>query len=111
MKTKRETQFEVSNTFEIFGDPCPEYFDTKEEANEYIYENCEALIKCFWTVNGDRVLFNEPDHNGEFHRSRTGMSNETEWQDRVTEKCDENGFIDKELLIDFMGEAFEIEEF
>jgi hypothetical protein len=110
MKTKTKTQFKLTNTFEIFGDPCPEYFESFEDAEIRIYELSCNLMEEFWAVGYQDVYIAVANEAECIPRSRTGMSNEIAWMDKVIENCDEKGLIEKQTLLAFMEEAFEIEE-
>lgn len=65
----------VSQTFEIFGDPCERTFSTAEDAETYADELAESLADSFYTRSGDYAIA----HQNETYSSGVGLSREVEW--------------------------------
>lgn len=105
-------KYELRNTFEIFGDPCPAIFETRELAESAMAEGIRGLADDIWQKNEAGIYIIEAQD------APTGRSHECAWQERLEETagCTVNddgevvpGEITPEKLYDLMAEAFEIE--
>lgn len=77
--------FTLENTFECFGDPCLQAFDTLEEAQAALKTAASGLADCLF-VDGRRVIANEPVALVP-PPAPVGSSTELEWEQALFAKA------------------------
>tara|TARA_R100000808_G_scaffold9318_2_gene25667 strand:+ start:8811 stop:9191 length:381 start_codon:yes stop_codon:yes gene_type:complete len=70
-------KFRIYNSFAMFGDECPMYAATEEDARVAAREFADELAGCFWPRVGETVTIEDSgDKSG-------GFIHESEWWSRV----------------------------
>lgn len=97
--------YRVINTFEIFGDPCPEICETLEQAQQASVQFARDIAEGFFQTDADGRVRVEPREG-----MACGFENEIEFMDGLAEMSEEMDGIPFELLVDEVrGAAIEIE--
>lgn len=97
--------YRVTNTFEIFGAPCPETHETLQEAQQASVQFARDIAGCFFQTDADGRVRVEPREG-----RACGFADEVEFMDGLAEMSEEMGGIPFEVLVDEVrGAAIEIE--
>lgn len=97
--------YRVTNTFEIFGDPCPETHETLQEARMASVQFARDIVRCFFQTDADGRVRVEPREG-----RACGFADEVQFMDDLAEMSEEMNGIPFEVLVDEVrGAAIEIE--
>ena len=97
--------YRVTNTFDIFGAPCPETYETLEQAQQASVQFAHDIARCFFQTDADGRVRIEPREG-----RACGFADEVEFMDGLAEMSEEMGGIPFEVLVDEVrGAAIEIE--
>jgi hypothetical protein len=97
--------YRVTNTFEIFGAPCPETYETLQEARMASVQFARDIAECFLPPDADGRVRVEPREG-----MACGFADEVQFMDDLAEMSEEMGGIPFEVLVDEVrGAAIEIE--
>lgn len=101
----RYMSYRVTNTFDIFGAPCPETYETLQEARMASVQFARDIAGCFFQTDADGRVRVEPREG-----RACGFADEVEFMDGLAEMSEEMGGIPFEVLVDEVrGAAIEIE--
>lgn len=97
--------YRVTNTFNIFGGPCPETHETLQQAQQASVQFARLIAEGFFPPDADGRVRVEPREG-----RACGFADEVRFMDRLAEMSEEMGEIPFEMLVDEVhGAAIEIE--
>lgn len=92
--------YKVSNTFEIFGDPCHEYHKTREQAETAAQLIASQIVELFFGFNAHGKVVVEPREG-----RACGFAVEVELMDTLADMSEQMGGIPAEWVVEEVRDA------